>query len=156
MNFKIKNAVVVTLFWVAAINSGASDSLRDISGTYTLTELNGSELPAVSWLGPGEGCKQVVLSATMIADSESRWALLLKEREDCSDRSERETTRPVDSAIFSGSYKVSGSVIEFYDDELGTTDHASLENDILRYTSYGIGAYEGQTNMAVFRRSRQP
>ena len=156
MNIKVKKAVVVTMLLVATFNSGASDSLRDISGTYILTELNGSELPAVSWLGPGEGCKQVVLSATMIVDSENRWALLLKEREDCANKSEKETTRPVDSAIFSGSYKVSGSVIEFYDDELGTTDRASLENDILRYTSYGIGDYEGQTDIAVFRISRQP
>jgi len=139
--------------WAASLSASGSDSFRDISGTYELTEINGSELPAVSWVDPDELCREEVLNATMIVDSASRWAALVEVRKSCADASRDEKANTTESAIFTGSYKVSGNRIEFYDETIGVTDYASLENDVLQYTVHGIMKYEGQTTVFVFHRS---
>jgi hypothetical protein len=154
MKFRFRKLIVFLMLWAATFNAGGSDSPMDISGTYKLTEVNGSKLPAVSWVGPDGKCKEEVLSATMIVDSESRWAALPEVRKSCADFSGNESASNTESVIFTGSYKVSGNKIEFYDETLDVTDSASLENDVLRYTAHGILKYEGQTTVFVFLRSK--
>lgn len=148
---KVTKAILAFSLMVATLSAGGSDSFQNILGTYKLVGVNDSELPAVTWVGPGEGCKQETLSGTLLVGSESRWTALIEAREDCSNNLEEESTGMVRSTIFTGTYTVSGNMIEFHDGELGGTDHASLENDVLRYT---VNDYEGQTAVLVFVRNK--
>ena len=149
---RITKVLVLLTILVATFSVGGSDSLQIISGEYKLVEVNGEKIPAVSWIGPGEGCKQEVLSGTMLVDSKNRWAALVEEREFCTEISEEASTRTEGSSVFTGTYKVSGSKIEFHDEALGLTDYASIDGDVLRYTVIGIGDYEGNTSVFVFLR----
>lgn len=153
MNAKVTRVFAAFFLTLATFGVGGSDLLQGIPGIYKLVEVNGNKLPAVSWVGPGGECKQEILSATMLVDSESSWAVLVEEREVCASNSE-ESTSEVGFAIFTGSYKVAGNKIEFHDETLGVTDYASLENDTLQYTVVGVGDYESQTGVYIFRRAK--
>ena len=148
MSAKVMKAVVVFSVLIATICVGESDSPHDILGTYKLVSVNDNPLPAVSWVGPGEGCTQENLSGTMLIASDNRWAALLEGRDKCDKTSEE------GSAILTGTYKVSGNMIEFQGGELDVTDHASLDGDVLRYTVNGILDFEGQTTEFVFRKDK--
>ena len=149
---RITKVIVLLTILVATFSVGGSDSLQVISGVYKLVEVNGKKIPAVSWIGPGDGCEQEVLSGTMLVDSKNRWAAIVEEREFCTEISEEASISTEGSSVFTGTYKVSGSKIEFHDETLGSADYASIDGDFLRYTVIGIGDYEGHTSVFVFLR----
>ena len=154
MSVKFTKVFAAFSFMVATFSVSASDSLQGIPGTYKLVGVNQSELPAVSWIGPDEDCKQETLGGTLLVGSENRWAALVEEREFCAETSEESSTMMEGASIFTGTYKVSGNIIEFHNEELGGTDHGSLENDVLQYTVNGILDYKGQTTVFVFVRNK--
>jgi len=125
-----------------------------ISGTYKLVEVNDKKLPAVSWIDLGEECSQETLSGTLLVDSENRWAARVEERELCAKTSEDVSACMARSAIFIGSFKVSGSKYEFHEETLDVTDYVSIDGGILRYISADIGDFEGQTGVFVFLRDK--
>ena len=147
---KITKMFVMLPMLLATFSVGASDSLQVISGTYKLVEVNRKKLPAVSWVGPGEECRQETLSGTMLVGSENRWAARVEERELCTKTSEEVSAGRARSAIIIGNYNVSGSKFEFHDETLGGTDYVSIDGDILRYTTAGGGDFEGQTGVYIF------
>lgn len=154
MTAKITKMLVMLPMLLATFSVGGSDSLQVISGTYKLVEVNGKKLPAVSWIGPGEECRQETLSGTMLVGSENRWAARVEEREICAKTSEDVSASTARSTILIGNYKVSGSKFEFHDETLGGTDYVGIDGDILRYTSVGIGDFKGQTGVFVFLRDK--
>lgn len=154
MTARITKVLVMLPLLLAAFSVGGSDSLQAISGTYKLVEVNGKKLPVVSWIGPGEECRQETLSGTMLVGSENRWAARVEEREICAKTSEDVSAGTARSAIIIGNYKVSGSKFAFHDETLGGTDHVGIDGDTLRYTSVGVGDFKGQTGVFVFLRDK--
>lgn len=150
----ISKVFVVLLSLAPASSLFGAETPREISGAYKLVQVNGENLPATSWTGPGEGCRHESLSGILLVDSDNRWAAFIQERELCAGTSEETSTGSAKSSIFTGTYRISGSTYEFHDETLGVTDRARIDGDMLRYTAAGIGDFEGQTGEYVFVRQR--
>ncbi len=125
------------------------DQDPSVPGVYLLIEVNGGQLPAISWTTRpnGERCKKEILEGALFLDGEGRSAAFLTERDVCLHNDGSESAVKENSVIFPGSYVVSGNQITIEDD-FGT-DQAVLNGNILVYKTGG--ANEPITEFA-FRR----
>jgi hypothetical protein len=87
----------------------ASAAAQSVSGTYILERVGSSGLPATVEV---EGdCREEVLAATLTLNANDTWRLETRERDVCPNETEDEN----ESAT--GRYRVSGTTIEFLDDD---------------------------------------
>ena len=123
-----------------------------VPGVYSLVEVNGEKLPAVSWTNKsnGERCKTETLGGALLLDSKGQWASLVTEREVCLHEDGSETAHEKASLMFTGSYKSSGNQITLQDG--ASADQAVLTGDRFVLTVVGVGVFEGQTTEYVLRR----
>ncbi len=145
--------ISVVSFLVFSVGLGISQTPEpSVPGIYSLIEVNGEKLPAVSWTkkSNGERCKTETLGGALLLGSEGRWASLVTERDVCLHEDGSETAGKEASIVFTGSYKVSGNKITLQDE--GSEDQAALEGDLLVLTVVGVGVFEGQTTKYVLRR----
>ena len=150
----IPKVFLILLSYAAASSLLGESTTQNIAGTYSLLQVNGKNLPAISWTGPGQGCGHENLYGIMLVDSNHRWAALIEEREVCAGSSGATSTGAAKSNIFTGTYMISDSIYEFHDETLGVTDRVKIDGDLLRYIAAGIGDFEGQTAEYVFVRER--
>lgn len=115
------------------------DQDPSVPGVYLLIEVNGAQLPAVSWTTKpnGERCKNEILEGALFLDAEGRSAAFLTERDICLQDDGSESAVKENSVIFPGSYVASGNQITIEDD-FGT-DQAVLNGDVLVYKTGGEG-----------------
>ncbi len=123
-----------------AIDPGVvQDQEPSVPGIYLLVEMNGTQLPAVSWTTKpsGQRCRNEILEGALIFDAEGRSAAFVTDREVCLHDDGSESAAQENSVIFPGSYVVSGNQITIEDD-FGT-DEAVLNGNILLYKTGGAG-----------------
>ena len=115
------------------------DQDPSVPGIYLLIEVNGRQLPAVSWttLPSGERCSKEIFEGALVFDAEGRSSAFISEREVCLHDDGSESAAKEGSVIFPGTYVVSGNQITIKDD-FGT-DHAVLNGKILVYKTGGEG-----------------
>jgi hypothetical protein len=115
------------------------DEAPSVPGVYLLIEVNGEQLPAVSWVSRpnGEHCQNEILEGALVFDDEGKSAAFLTERDVCQNDDGSESAAKERSVIFPGSYVVSGNQITIEDD-FGT-DQAVLNGNILLYRTGGEG-----------------
>jgi len=125
------------------------DQDPSVPGVYLLIEVNGGQLPAISWTTKpnGERCKNEILEGALLFDAEGRSAAFLTERDACLHDDGSESAAKEYSVIFPGSYVVSGNQIAIEDD-FGT-DQAILNGNILIYKT---GGESGPITEFAFRR----
>lgn len=127
-----------------------------VSGVYSLIEVNGGELPAVSWTknSNGERCTEEILEGALFLDSKGRFAAFVTERDVCLREDGLETEVNKESVIWPGSYKVSGDqvTLEYDFEQWSDPDQAAIKGDFLVLNSEGVGDYEGQSTEFVFRK----
>jgi hypothetical protein len=158
MNSNSKNFVRFSLILCLLIAVGLDNTKAQepsVSGVYTLIEVNGEKLPAVSWTkkSNGERCNEEISKGALFVDSEGRLAAFVTARDICLHEDGTETIVKEGSTIFPGSYMMSGKqlILQF---ELLPEDRnqAELDGDFLVVKDEGIGEYEGQSAEFVFRR----
>jgi hypothetical protein len=115
------------------------DQDPSVPGVYLLIEVNGGQLPAVSWktMPNGDRCSNEIFEGAVIFDAEGRSSAYISERDVCLHDDGSESTAKEGSVIFPGTYVVSGNQITIKDD-FGT-DHAVLNGKILVYKTGGEG-----------------
>jgi len=120
----------LSIGWLAAQAQESS-----VAGIYLLVEVNGLSLPAVTRARSDNGtlCETQVLDGAVLLDSNGRSAAFVTEREVCQPEDASAATARTESAIFPGTYSVSGNRITIMD-EFGT-DEAIRDGDSLIYTA---------------------
>jgi len=96
------------------VGSGTSQTSEPaLPGIYSLIEVNGEKLPAVSWTSESNGkhCNTETLGGALLLDSEGQWASLVTERDVCLHDDGSETAHEEVSSMFMGSYESSGNQI---------------------------------------------
>jgi hypothetical protein len=148
-----KSLMTIMVIGLIQINSatGGPDPSRELPGDYELVAVNDIPLPAPTWV-KGE-CHVLALHGTLLIDARGKWAALVEERSDCTGQVQEDFAPKADSSIFTGSYTIGEKGIEFHEESLGLTDLATFSDGILRYTVNGIGDFEGQTDVYLFRRA---
>ena len=149
-------ASLITLSWtvVGLVVSQAQEP--SVSGVYSLIEVNGAELPAVSWTknSNGDRCTEEILEGALFLDSKGRFAAFVTVRDVCLQEKGFETEANKESVIWPGSYKISGNQVTLnYDfEQWSEPDQAAINGDLLVLNLEGVGDYEGQSTEIVFRR----
>ena len=111
--------ISLVAFLVLSVGSGFSQTPEpSVPGVYLLIEVNGKNLPAVSWIKKlnGKRCKTETLGGALLLDSEGRWTSLVTERDICLHEDGSETTDEEASIMFAGSYNISGNQITLQDE----------------------------------------
>jgi hypothetical protein len=108
----MKNRTTTLAFAVLATGAlGTPASAQAVSQdeTYTLAEVGGRSLPAVT--GEEDGCREEVVAATLTLEADGDWILVMQEREACGDRVEEDEERE------EGTYRMEDGAIRFLDDD---------------------------------------
>ena len=124
-----------------------------VQANYSLIEVNGSALPAVSWRteGNGERCEYLTFGGALVLSADGRSGAFAMERVNCVKGDGSETSRINDFVMFSSEYEISGTEVTFsYDD--GSTDHGYVDGDLLTIKVVGIFEYEGQITEFTFEK----
>ena len=147
----LSTLLLLTLL-IPAVGAGLAQATDSSTpGVYLLVEVNGISLPAVSGTRTSEGrdCKDEVLQATILLDSEGSMATLLTDREICTDRDGSQTTGSEKSEIFIGSYELSAEHVTFHWEDFDDDDEGSLTEGVLVLNDVSD---EGQTREWVLRK----
>jgi len=119
----------------------------EVAGVYRLAEINGQELPAVSWtFSRGEqDCRILVIQSTFLLGSDGKWAALLSEQDVCSAGDGPEVTEGPSRGILTGTYDISGTELELSYEGIVSLGAFSEEGGRLTLRTVGVGRYEGQS-----------
>ena len=146
--------IVASLIHALCLGNSRADDLS-VAGVYVLVEINGSELPAVSWSTDtgGQGCREETLNGTVLFGSDGAWAGLIAERMVCKNSDGSEDIGDPSSSILSGSYTIAGNQITIIFDGIVSTGQYNAEKGLLVFKTVGVGPFEGQTLEYVLRRN---
>ena len=137
---------VATLLLASSLSISHASELST-AGVYMLVEINGEALPAFSWPAnvDGQDCREETIQGALLLDSKGGWAVLLTEREICSDESGSDTVGEQGSDILVGSYEISGKQITLHFMETVTTGRFTSAGERLVFQIAGVGKFEGHT-----------
>ena len=146
--------IVASLIHALCLGNSRANDLS-VAGVYVLVEINGSELPAVSWSTDtgGQGCREETLNGTVLFGSDGAWAGLIAERMVCKKSDGSEDKGDPSSSIVSGSYTIAGNQITIIFDGIVSTGQYNAEKGLLVFKTVGVGPFEGQTLEYVLRRN---
>ena len=154
MKITIRRFAVLDLMMFAGVASllcSSEITAATVQANYSLIEVNGSPLPAVSWRtqGNGERCEYLTFGGALILSANGRSGAFAMERVNCIKDDGSETSKINDFVMFSSEYEISGTEVTFsYDD--GSTDHGYVQGDLLSIKVVGIFEYEGQVTEYTF------
>jgi hypothetical protein len=145
---------LVILIGSMVVLGGSRSIPITVRSTYTLTEVNGKPVPAISWITEtgGERCEYLTSSGVLLLNREGKSGGFAIERIDCVSADGIDTSRVNDFLMITGRYEISGNRITIHDDV--STDEGILDGNILTVTVTGVGLFDGQTTQYVFELAR--
>ena len=133
---------------------GSQAQSVSVTATYSLTKINGEEIPAVSWIKEGDGkrCEYLTFGGALLLNSEGRSGAFAMERVNCTDKDGFKTSTLGDFTMFTAQYEISGNQITFNYDDMISHDNGTLQGDLLILEVVGVYEYEGQTTVYTFNK----
>ncbi len=147
-------ASLIMLIGTASILGGSQSPATTVQATYSLTEVNGEKLPAVSWRTEAndDHCEYVTTGGALLLNLEGRSGGFAMERIDCVSAAGIRTSTVNDFLMITGTYEIAGDEIIIRDNV--STDRGTLDGDSLTLTVEGVGIFDGQTTEYIFQLSR--
>lgn len=148
---KLKVVSLITFIGLANILGSSQTLATSIQATYSLTEVNGEKLPAISWIteANGEHCEVLTSGGALLLNREGISGAFAMERIDCVAENGIRSSTVNDFMMFTGTYEISGDQIVIRDEV--STDRGILDGDFLTLTVDGVGIYDGQSTVYIFQ-----
>lgn len=147
-------AGIVAMAVLVILLGGSSSAATSVQATYSLTKVNGEDVPAISWVTEtdSERCEHLTSGGALLLNLEGRSGAFAMERVNCVSAQEFRTSSVNDFMIITGTYEISGNQIVIRDEV--STDRGTLLGDALTIAVVGVGDFEGQTTEYVFQLAR--
>ncbi len=143
---------IIAISGLAIFLGGSQAQSVSVTATYALIQINGQEIPAVSWTKEGDGkrCEYLTFGGALLLNSEGRSGAFAMERVNCTDKDGLKTSTLGDFTMFTAQYEISGNQITFNYDDMTSNDRGTLQGDLLILEVVGVYEYEGQTTVYTF------
>jgi len=130
---------------------GSHSAATSVQATYSLTKVNGEDVPAISWVSEtdGERCEHLTSGGALLLNLERRSGAFAMERVTCVSAQGFRTSSVNDFMMITGTYEITGNQIVIRDDL--STDRGILLGHALTIAVVGVGDFEGQTTEYVFQ-----
>lgn len=148
---KLNVVSLITFIGLTIVLGGSQTLATSVQATYSLTEVNGEKLPAISWIteANGERCEVLTTGGALLLNREGRSGAFAMERIECVAEDGTRSSAVNDFMMFTGTYEISGDQIIIRDEV--STDQGILDGDFLTLTVDGVGIYDGQTTEYIFK-----